>query len=465
MINRRAFAQLLAAGLAAPVAAAPASAAAAGPAGSAATPPKGRAAEVLALRRFAEKTSPRGFEAAADAGWIRRWNHLQQQADALDDGAYVIELRRALAWFREGHTTIVPFEFLGAVPPPLAGGVWGLRLPLKALPFHDGLWVTESSSEARALLGTRIQSINGQGIQKIMAEHARSWPGENPAWAHNWAGLLASSPGTLRGLGVAHGAIGAPLSFDCVSGDGVAATLAVSPYTGSDHDRMKVARSLTPVEQFRAKAGVGNFVKPLRGALYVSIDDMADLKELPFAQFTDSVLSGMRVESFERIVIDLRRNGGGDNYLGEPLRHELARSRFNAPGGLCVLIGPGTFSAAQNFANRVERECFVTFVGEPTGSAPNLVGDPAFHVGQATGITAMVATKRWFDGGPDDKRRWIFPDVFVPSLYADWAAGRDPALDAALSLKPAGSNTFAARSRYFERDSQKARWTPFWNPA
>jgi hypothetical protein len=330
MINRRTFAKLLAAGLAAP-AAAPAVAAPPGPVRSAAAAPRGRAAEVLALRTFAENTSPRGLEAAAEAGWIRRWNHLQQQADALDDGAYVIELRRALAWFREGHTTIVPFEFLGSVPAPLAGGVWGLRLPLKALPFHDGLWVTESSSEARALLGTRIQSINGQGIQRIMAEHARSWPGENPAWAHNWAGLLASSPGTLRGLGVAHGAIGAPLSFDSVSGDGTAKTLAVSPHAGGDERRMKVARSLTRVEQFRAEAGVGNFLKLLPSALYVSIDDMADLKELPFAQFTDTVLSGMRAESIERIVIDLRRNGGGDNYLAEPLRHELARSRFNAP--------------------------------------------------------------------------------------------------------------------------------------
>ena len=466
MINRRAFAQLLAAGLAGSASVASGgSEAPAGPMRSPATTPAGRAAEVLALRKFVEKTSPRGLEATADADWIRRWNHLQRQADALDDASYVIALRRLLAWFREGHTTIVPFEFLGEVPAPLASGVWGLRFPLRALPFHDGLWITETSAEARSLLGTRIQSIANQPIQRLMADHARSWPSENPAWAQNWAGLLASSPGTLHGLGVAHGSIGAALSFDCVSGDGVATTLAVSPRVESDQARIKVTRSSLLVEQFRAGAGVGNFVKPLPGALYVSIDDLSDLKELSFAQFTDSVLSGMHSATIERIVIDLRRNGGGDNYLGEPLRHELARSRFNAPGGLCVLIGPGTFSAAQNLANRLERECFATFVGEPTGSAPNLIGDPAFHVGKATGITAMVATKCWFDGGPDDQRRWIFPDVFVPSLYANWAAGHDPALDAALGIESAGPNTFASRSRYFERDSQKTAWTPFWRPA
>jgi hypothetical protein len=111
-------------------------------------------------------------------------------------------------------------------------------------------------------------------------------------------------------------------------------------------------------------------------------------------------------------------------------RHEPARSRFNVPGGLCVLIGPATFSAAQNFANRLERECFATFVGEPSGSAPNLVGDSFFFTGEATGITAMVATLRWFDGGP-----------------------------------AVGDNSFASRARYFERESQKASWTPFWGPA
>ncbi len=460
MTTRRAFAQLLAAGLVSPAPAAPGSARRAAAAGA-----KTRSAEVLALRAFVERTSPRGLEAAASAEWARSWDQLHGQADAMGDGPYVIALRRLLAWFKEGHTTIVPFEFLGAVPAPLASGVWGLRFPLKAVPFHDGLWITEASAEARSLLGTRIRSIGHQPIERIMTDHVRSWPGENPAWAHHWAGVLASSAGTLRGFGVAQGSVDAPLSFEGMSSDSLATTTMVTPTKENVPERAKVARSTTQVEQFRAGVGVGNFIKSLPGALYVSIDDMADLEGLPFAQFTDAILSAMRAGTIGRLIIDLRRNGGGDNYRGEPLRHELARSRFNVPGGLYILIGPATFSAAQNFANRLERECFATFVGEPTGSAPNLVGDPAFFVGEVTGITAMVATLRWYDGGPDDRRRWIFPDVFVPSLYADWLGGRDPALDAALSAVPVGDNAFASRPRYFERESQKAGWTPFWGPA
>ena len=75
-----------------------------------------RAAEAQALRKFAERTSPRGLEAASSSRWRRDWAAFEQRANTLSDTAYVIGLRRLLGWFREGHTTIVPFEFLGSPP-------------------------------------------------------------------------------------------------------------------------------------------------------------------------------------------------------------------------------------------------------------------------------------------------------------------------------------------------------------
>ena len=88
-----------------------------------------RAGEVLALRKFVEETSPRGLEASADPGWRRDWDAMHKHAAELGDGPYVVGLRRLLTWFKEGHTTLVPFEFLGTVPPPLARGVWGYQIP------------------------------------------------------------------------------------------------------------------------------------------------------------------------------------------------------------------------------------------------------------------------------------------------------------------------------------------------
>lgn len=85
-----------------------------------------RARELDALRAFAERTHPRGREAAADADWQARWS---AAAAATTDGDYLVRTRRALAWFGDGHTTLLPFEFAGGVPAALAHGPLGLELP------------------------------------------------------------------------------------------------------------------------------------------------------------------------------------------------------------------------------------------------------------------------------------------------------------------------------------------------
>ena len=387
-----------------------------------------------------------------------------RRAGTLGDGEYVVELRRLLGWFGEGHTTVLPFEFLGAAPEPLAAGVWGFVFPLKAVPFHDGMWVAEAAGDALRLLGGRILSVNGRPIERVMSDHAAAWPSENPAWAHTWGQQLLHYAGALHGLDVIRGGPEAPVTIDAIFPDGRVESAVVRPARGVAPERQRVARSLTDPERFALDAKGGNFTRalPNERALYVSIDDVSDVEGATFSQLTESILAGMKSKDVERIVVDLRRNGGGDNYLSEPLRHEIARSRFNRSGGLYVLIGPKTFSAAQNLANRLERETLAVFVGEPTGSAPNIVGDPELLVGDATGVTVMVAKARWFDGGPDDHRRWIFPDIFTPSIAADWVEGKDRALSAALADTAGGGFEFSGYARYFERDSQRADWRPFW---
>ena len=47
-------------------------------------------------------------------------------------------------------------------------------------------------------------------------------------------------------------------------------------------------------------------------------------------------------------------------------------------GHLFVLIGRRTFSAAMNCASLLELHSKATFVGEPTGSRPNFVGESTY---------------------------------------------------------------------------------------
>lgn len=421
--------------------------------------------ELLQLRRFAESTHPRGCAAAADAGWRSVWDVLEDKGPRYVDGRYLIDVRRALTWFEDGHTNVLPFEYTGGVPEPLAKGPFANELPFRVKIFSDGVWCTDVREEARPLLGCRLTHVGDVTVGQLLREHAKAWPG-NEAWAQNWASPLFSSPALLQGFDAWRDPDRA-VSVRVVDGRGEAraAELRARRAVPSAPD-ISMIRRATRVEGWRKAARSGNFVHvlPSDRVAYVSIDDMSDSEQLTFAAFAQAVQAALADRRFTRLVIDLRRNGGGDNTLCEPLRKYLERSRFNAPGALRVLIGPATFSAAQNFATRLERETAAYFVGLPTGGKPNQYGDPKVWVGSATGITAIVSTVPWFDSAPQDQRPWIMPDKLVLATFADWMQGRDPALDFALtSAMP--MNAHEARDDTqppWERRSQRESWQPFW---
>ena len=444
MLTRRAFAAL-------------ASVTALASQASAQTQTSARRAEVEALRRFAETTHPRGREAAADADWRTRWDALAAEADAISIGAYYVRTRRALGWFKDGHTTVLPFEFVGGPPE----GPLRLGLPVRARAFHDGLYVNAGKEEGAALVGARLTRIGDMDATAFMRAVAEQWPG-NDAWAHRWAGSHLSEPALLQGLG-AIGDAAAPVRVEGLRGrQRVRATL--RPREGATADLVEMERTPSRRETWEREAGVGNYVRVEGRAVYISCNDMNDVEGKTFANFTRECFAAMDNPDTDRLIFDVRRNGGGNNFWPEALRKRILRSRFNRPGALYVLTSPFTFSAAQNPSTRLERDSFAIFVGEPTGGSPNHYGDASVTRGEATGIHSMVSTIPWFDSYPMDEREWILPDLPAPVTFADARTGTDRALDIAMSHTTDEEANELSRARvfYYQRESQQAGWRPFW---
>lgn len=443
MLTRRAFAALSAIG------------AVAAQAGSAQAQ-TARRAEIEALRRFAEATHPRGREAAADADWRARWDRLAAEADGLSEGQYFVRTRRALAWFKDGHTTTLPFEFVGGPP---AGSAFALSLPMQVRAFHDGAYVTAAAGAAAPLLGARITRVGELEADALVRAVAEQWPG-NDAWAHRWAGAHFSSPALLHGIGATREQ-GAPVQVEAQLGS---RRLRARLAPGAAGELRNLDRPQSLRETWRTQYTANNFAHVHGRVVYISCDDMADVEGKTFIDFTRECFAAMEAASAERLFLDLRRNGGGNNYLPEALRKRILRSHFNRPGGLYVLTSPFTFSAAQNPTTRLERDSFAIFVGEPTGGAPNHYGDAQTLAGAASGIVSMVSTIPWFDSYPSDRREWIMPDLPAPVTFADWRTGRDAALDLALAHETDAPADELTRERvfYFGRPSQEAEWRPFW---
>lgn len=152
-------------------------------------------------------------------------------------------------------------------------------------------------------------------------------------------------------------------------------------------------------------------------------------------QLADEIDTALRSTTFTRLVVDLRYNTGGNDRTYTHLLDVLATNPTLArPGALVVLIGRQTFSAGALFATEVGQRTSAVFVGEDTGGSPNLYANPRPLTLPNSGIIVNVSTKYYDNGGPDDRRDAVNPDMPVPATLADFLAERDPVLDVAVAL-------------------------------
>ena len=168
----------------------------------------------------------------------------------------------------------------------------------------------------------------------------------------------------------------------------------------------------------------------------------SDPKE-PVEQFCARVFEFIGENPVDKLVLDLRWNGGGNTFLNTPIINGLIRcDKINQSGKLFVIVGRQTFSAAQNAATFIERATKAIFVGEPTGSSPNFVGETVRFTLPYSKMTGSISDLYWQSSWPMDYRTWIAPQLYAPPTFAAYKAGRDPALEAILhyttDLKPEG---------------------------
>jgi len=115
---------------------------------------------------------------------------------------------------------------------------------------------------------------------------------------------------------------------------------------------------------------------PDSAVVYLQLNGVGDQPLEAIAAFCERLFTFIDNHQVSKLVIDLRWNGGGNTYLVQPLLHSLIGwTKINQRGCLYVIIGRGTFSAAQNTATAIERETNAIFVGEPSGSRPNVIGE------------------------------------------------------------------------------------------
>ncbi len=355
------------------------------------------------------------FHTMTEAEFNQAVEKLDADIPQLNEDQIFIRFLQIMAMVQDGHSG---FDTRPIPPPDLKD-----RIPVRFVRYADGIYVRAAAQEYADMVAGKVVKVGSaawqEAIQRVdsIESHDPGNNGEQLAWS---AKTSLNCPRLLYGLGLTQSRDSAEF---VIEKNGQSRSFTTKPsvpigewYLNSVPAGWVDARpESVPVPLARQHEDKHYWFTylPEHRAVYFQFNLVINEDGETLADFAGRLATALEQPDVERLVIDLRNNTGGDNTLLRPL-----------------LV---TFSAAQNFVNRLENYTEAIYVGEPTAENVNFYGDPAGITLPHSHLEAAVPQLWWQDKDPRDKRAATFPEIAIEPTFRDYVAGNDPALQYALT--------------------------------
>ena len=257
------------------------------------------APEFAAGQKDFDKLYPRAeFDAAID--------RVTRNLASTDDATVVLGLMRIVASAHVGHTY---------VRMPTTGPLAFHRLPIAVQWFSDGLLVVAATEAHRDLIGlvvTKLGTLAPEALEKAVAPFVAY---ETDSWLRLQGRTFMLAEDVLRALG----------QVDAVG----RVTITVAATNGTDRSTIRLQpipwadpAFITAADVFNMPMGPArrdlnrNYryeILPDRKTLYIRYNRCADDPQQPFAAFASEIFAAFDANpnAIDRVIVDLRTNGGG----------------------------------------------------------------------------------------------------------------------------------------------------------
>ena len=345
----------------------------------------------------------------------------------------IVELQKLCALVGDGHTNVSPWRDSSAV---------FHQLPVALYWFEDGIFVRAATDAQAALLGARVVGVGGLPVEAALARVRPLISRDNKMGLRAWAPVLLTMPEILHAVGLTADPTRATLRLETATDRremSLSAAGRFPMFTGETdltwmgRPGWVDARDHAPQPLWLTDPQNKYWYRylPRARSLYCQLNAIQQKPEDSLRVFFTRALAAAESSGAEHFVLDLRLNGGGDGSWNRDIVRSLIKSRYDVPGRLVVITGRRTWSAAQMLINELENFADVVFVGEPSASRGNVYGDSKKIMLPNSHLTVRVSSLYWQQSDPRDTREFIEVNIPAPLTFADYAAGRDPALEAA----------------------------------
>jgi hypothetical protein len=303
------------------------------------------------------------------------------------------------------------------------------KLPLDIVAFGNDYRVTRVGAGLEKSLGTRVLKLQGIPIEKVLATISSMTPQDETPQLSQARALGFSTIGmVLRGFKIVPDRTKA--RFTLADDGGGEFELDVQSLGPNAKPNWVTVYKEIPL--FRQKPEEAFWYTYLADAntIYCSFRGYSGL-----GKAADGLFKLVEQKHPDKLVIDMRQNGGGDYTLGlrflvNPISKLMS---INQKGHLFILIGVNTFSAAMSNSAHFRAQTAAILVGQTIGEKPNSYQEsrhltlPNSHLV----VNYSVRLYKFVENGENIIR----PDQEIIPTWVDFKAGSDPALGWILQYK------------------------------
>lgn len=295
---------------------------------------------------------------------------IQNKAETLNNEKFIIELFKLTKKINDEHTRIEP--------------PFQLTFPIEFDFFKEGIFVTETDFIRKNLLYKKLNKIENAKTKNILNSVRQLIKDDNSSYFQIYFQKFINNPEILNGLNITDNVIKAEYTI------------------GNQKTEINSVpiKSYHPIQYSKLLRNSNKdfyWFQPIDNGeiIYFNYQNCQLQIDKPFDEFNNELFEFINKNKPKKIIIDLRKNSGGNSAILKPFLDKLKDSYLNKKGNLFILIGKQTFSSALMNAVTLKREYNSVLLGEKTSGNINHFGETRGFRLPNSKIIIGYSTKYW----------------------------------------------------------------------
>ncbi|WP_297870188.1 S-layer homology domain-containing protein [uncultured Oscillibacter sp.] len=365
---------------------------------------------------------PNAFANTPESEFLALKAEIEARLETESDTEFLLDLMRLTSLTGDSHTSVS------------VGGAASFRAYPFAMVWRGESWyLSAAKPEDRDLLCQEVTALAGKPVAEVVETFGTLFSSDNPVHLRRQFRQACNVADIYEYLGLVKA--GEPLTVTLKNGK----TLRLEPMDMEAMNKLEIAliSELIKGQPETAAADANYLAKALTDSVYyIQYNVCREAEDLPMEDFAAAVAKDLAAGDYDRVLLDLRYNGGGSDGVIWPL-FEVLRKAMDNGVTLVGLIGEATFSSA--LINAVEiQEMGGVLAGEAAGGSVCHFGAVHTFTLPNSKVRGQVSSKyldlnTLLDAAAGRGVEALQPDILVYQTLEDTLAGKDTLVEACLS--------------------------------